>query len=419
MKRLSQHTVRLGLEAVSELLGRLGNPELGLRFIHLAGTNGKGSTGAMLEAALRYSGILTGFFSSPHLLDVRERFRVGGLALSEKEYAECCRIVSSAVRKEDEFTYFELTAALAAVAFRRAGCGAVVWETGLGGRLDATNVVTPLVSVITNIAMDHMALLGDTVEAIAGEKAGIVKPGVPVFAGVMPDAAARVIAARAEALHSLFVPVKPGKFENLRISFGDSGAVQRFNYRGRPVTLPLAGAMQRRNFALAAAVLDYLAPAFGFDASESWGGIASCRWPARCSLLRPGLLIDGGHNADCAEALVQTLSEILPGRRFTVIFGAFRDKDIRPELSGLMKIAGEFVFVPLHEPGRDCYSGEELRSALNGLAFSGEVHECDSAVAAAERFAGTGRMLLATGSLFLAGELLAALAPRDSVLNLV
>ena len=243
---LDMNGIRLGLDATRELARRCGDPENELRFIHLAGTNGKGSTGAMLECALRRAGLKTGFYTSPHLVYLRERFRIAGKAVSEARFA---RATEELVKLADggRFSYFETATVLAMKLFAEEKCDVVVWETGMGGRLDATNVVTPIASVITNIAFDHMKALGNTLAAIAGEKAGIVKAGVPVFYGVMPDEARQVIEARAAELKSPCIG--PGEAEPATAKLVESpdGRVRQcFDYGGHEIELPLLGRMQRR-----------------------------------------------------------------------------------------------------------------------------------------------------------------------------
>ena len=193
--------VKLGLHQTQALFAELGSPEKNLKFIHIAGSNGKGSTGAFLEAGLLNAGFKTGFYSSPHLIEVNERFRINGAVPDSDTVARALTKVRSASEKllEKGFrvTYFEATTAVAALLFAEAKADFVVWETGMGGRLDATNIVTPLASVITSISLEHKEYLGDTLAKIAFEKAGIIKPGVPVFVGcTVPEEALRVIAAK-------------------------------------------------------------------------------------------------------------------------------------------------------------------------------------------------------------------------------
>lgn len=420
---LQMFGIKPGLEATAELMRRVGNPEKGLLFLHLAGTNGKGSTGAMLECMLRGAGLTTGFYSSPHLVDIRERFRVNGIAVSEEDYAafsdELAEAARSRTGRDFTFTYFEFTTVLAAMIFARAGVDIVVWETGMGGRLDSTNVVRPLASVITNIALDHQAWLGDSIEKIAEEKAGIVKPGVPVFTGVMPEEARQVIAEKARAEKSPCFGPPPEITGTVRYCLDGERILQEFQYDGRLIHLPLLGPMQRRNFRLAAQVLNGLAPTLGIDFERAFRAVSSCRWPGRCQQVNSHLIVDGGHNPDGLAALVESLEEAFPGESFSVVFAGFKDKDVAGSLRMLGKIASRFVFSPLSEPERPSYTGSELCELARSERIPVETLEAGNArEALALSLQDRSRKTLVAGSLYLAGEVLSLTGDRSSILNL-
>lgn len=422
---LSMFGIRPGLENTVELLVRAGHPERDLKFIHIAGTNGKGSVGAMLDCALRASGFTTGFYSSPHLIDIRERFRVNGLAVSQEDFDHYAAELAAAARRDTghdcRFTYFEFTTVLAAMIFARAGVDVVIWETGMGGRLDATNVVTPIASVITNIALDHQAYLGDTLEKIAGEKAGIIKPGIPVFLGVMPAKARQVLERRAWQQGAPCSDAASGPLEMEGYRFRDGVFEQEFEFEERRIRLPLLGAMQRTNFRLVASVLKFLVRRLGVDYDRALAGLAGVRWPGRCQMLNPRLLVDGGHNPDGLSALAEALHEIFPEEKFTVVFAGFRDKDVDSSLRLIAPLAGAFRFVPLHESDRPSYSGEELCRMAAGAGIRVPCHAEQNALLAvnAALADGSGRRVLAAGSLYLVGEVLSAFSSRDGVLDLV
>ncbi|MPM79341.1 Folylpolyglutamate synthase [bioreactor metagenome] len=421
---LSMFGIKPGLEATAELMRRVGNPEKGLAFLHIAGTNGKGSTGAMLECMLRSAGFTTGFYTSPHLVDIRERFRVNGLAVSAEDYEAISAELAEAARADTgrnfTFTYFEFTTVFAAMIFARAGVDVVVWETGMGGRLDATNVVRTLASIITNIALDHQAYLGDTVEKIAAEKAGIVKPGIPVFAGSMPDEAFRVIARKAEESSSECFRIPAGIPGPATYRFDGEKTVQEFDFEGRRITLPLPGAMQRRNFRLAAEVVTRLAPKLGLDLDRAFAGLADCRWPGRCQQVSERLIVDGGHNPDGISALKEALAEAFPGEKFAVLFAGFKDKDVAGSLRLLAPVAARFVFVPLAESDRPSYSGEELQTLAKEAGITAETTAAANAAAGLELAARDEKhRTLVSGSLYLAGEVLSHTQPETAILNLV
>ncbi|MDE3165535.1 MAG: bifunctional folylpolyglutamate synthase/dihydrofolate synthase, partial [Acidobacteriota bacterium] len=332
-------TAKLGLDRVALVLDALGRPQERTPFVHVAGTNGKGSTCAMIEAALRAAGRRTGLFTSPHLAEPTERIRIAGEQVSAREFAALFDRVHRAVEGliaagtlETHTTYFETVTAMALVAFAEAACEMVVLEVGLGGRLDATNVVRPRLCVITPVDFDHEAWLGRSLEAIAGEKAGILKPGVPaVMARQRPEAAA-VIEARAAELGIPLARVADWRIEQVALSPTGS----RFLLRGErefAIECPLAGAHQVDNAATAAMALDRL----GLPAADIERGIAAARWPGRLERIceRPEILVDGAHNPAGAAALAAHLDRFYRDRDVTLIFGAMRDKAI-DEIGGLL-----------------------------------------------------------------------------------
>ncbi len=412
---LNMFGIRLGLDATRELLRRAGSPEQDLRFIHLAGTNGKGSTGAMLERALRSAGLTTGFYTSPHLIYTRERFRVNGRAVSADDFDRCTAELAECAGN-GEFSYFEFATVLAALIFCRAGVDVVIWETGMGGRLDATNAVLSEAAVITNIAFDHENHLGHTLAAIAGEKAGIIKPGRPVFYGFLAPEAADVIRDRAAAAGSPSLTPEPPP-ETARYFERNGRLLQRFDYDGESVELALPGRMQRRNFALARIVLRHFAAPWHFDLGAALKGLAEVNWPARCQRLSPRLIVDGGHNPDGIAALVEAVAEVYPGEKFTVVYGAFRDKDYQTCLRRLAGVASQFIFTPIAAEGRPSLSAAELSRIAAPLGVPCRGADC--AVEAVNlALAGTPGQVLAAGSLYLAGEILQAFAPPEAVLDL-
>ena len=417
---LDMNGIRLGLDATRELDRRCGCPDKKLKFIHLAGTNGKGSTGAMLECALRSAGLKTGFYTSPHLVYLRERFRIAGKAVDETRFARAAEELAE-LAKGGSFSYFETATVLAMKLFAEENCDVVVWETGMGGRLDATNVVTPVASVITNIAFDHMKALGSTLAAIAGEKAGIVKPGVPVFRGVMPEEAYRTIEKRAAELKSpCFGPGEDEPECAELAKFPDGRVRQCFEYAGMKIELPLLGRMQRRNFRIVYAVLKHLAPVLGFDFAAALDGIRHTRWPARFQQVDEHLIVDGAHNPDGIGALIEALDEVCPGKKFPIIYAAFKDKHVEHCLPELAKKAKRFYFTPLAQEGRPSFSGAELGELLRNWSDA-QFTPCANAAEALMRSRSENptSTVLSAGSLYLAGEVLTAAAPPSAVLDLV
>lgn len=341
---------RPGLERMRYLLKALGHPEEGMAFLHVAGTNGKGSTAALLESVLRQAGYRVGLFTSPHLLRYNERFRTGGAPISDEALARALsrvRIAAEGLREPP--TQFELLTCAAFLAFREADCDIAVLEVGLGGRLDATNAIPEAaVSVITRIGLDHTALLGDTIEQIAWEKAGIVKPGGTVVLGDREPAVVRVVEAvcreRGAALR-LAPPALP-----LERSLDG----QTFRWEGYDrLSLPLLGAHQLQNAAAALTALELLREQ-GWRIPESAlrRGLESAVWPGRMELAgrAPYLLIDGGHNRQCAEAIAAALRDYFPGRRCRFLLGVLGDKDVTGILQTLVPLAEEIAAVTPDSP---------------------------------------------------------------------
>ena len=414
---LDMFGMRLGLDDIRKHLETVGNPQKGLRFIHIAGTNGKGSTGAMLECALRGAGLKTGFYTSPHLIDIRERFRVNGRTIDRDLFD---RSVEKLARLSEgrRTTYFEFATVLAAMIFKEAQCDAVIWETGMGGRLDATNSVDTSVSIITNIALDHQNHLGNTLAAIAGEKAGILRKNVPLFYGELAPEAKEVILAKAAELGiSAIGPLEetPEKFTSEERA---AGFIQKFSYQGKTITLGLPGRMQRENFRIVYNVLEYLAKEWKFDFAAALNALAFVRWPARLDKIEERIIVDGGHNPDGIRALTESLRELLPGEKFTIVFGAFKDKDVAQSLPLYKDIAAEFIMIPNFEEGRKCHTPEELIAMANALGFA--ARSASSGPEAVELALATAqRRILVSGSLFLAGDVLSARGKLEHALHLV
>jgi dihydrofolate synthase/folylpolyglutamate synthase len=418
---------RLGLETISLLFERLGNPQAGMPFIHVAGTNGKGSVCAMVESVLRAGGYHTGFFSSPHLVSVRERFRVDGRPIASMVMASLLREMIPVVEAMEKSTgygpsYFEITTGLAALCFAREHCDVVLWETGLGGRLDATNAVTPLISVITNIAMDHSEYLGSTLTEIAAEKAGIIKPGIPVVSGETGPEASAVLRSRALANSAPFSGVETlGRVH----AIGGDWSGQRLRVEGTvwgdfDFDCPLVGLHQRENFRVALGVLAQLkAMGWMIERSHLLQGLAAVTWPGRLHLFRrePLLVLDGAHNPAACRILAGTLDELPVSGGWTMIFGAMRDKATEAMLGDLVPYASRFLLVPVLGMSERSQVPSVLHAQLDGLGFSGEVLEFGGVEEALE-FAETRTWpILVVGSLYLVGEALAALGwgERDPV----
>ena len=327
-------TAKLGLDRISAVLAALGQPHARCRFVHVAGTNGKGSSCAMIEAGLRASGLRTGLFTSPHLAQPTERIRIAGRPISNEQFSdsfnrvhECVERLLAAGAIDLHTTYFETVTAMAMLVFAEERTGMVVLEVGLGGRLDATNVVSPDLSVITPIDFDHEAFLGKSLESIAGEKAGILKAGVPaVFARQRPEAAA-VLDRRAAGLG--ITVWRPAPVEDLKLTPRGSS----FQMADLRIACPLAGEHQVENAATAATALLRL----GVQSAVIESGIAGTQWPGRLERVAaaPDIILDGAHNPAGARALAAYIDRFYAGRPVRLIFGSMRDKAV-DEISGIL-----------------------------------------------------------------------------------
>ncbi len=380
--------IKLGLETVHRLLDALAFDSRAVKIIHVAGTNGKGSTCAMLDAVCRAQGYRTGLYTSPHLVSFRERIRLDGRPIPESAVADgLTRLREITTGWTPTPTFFEFATVLALDWLRRQHTEIIVVETGLGGRLDATNAVWPAVSVLTAIDYDHTAWLGDTLALIAGEKAGIIKPGVPVVSAPQDPEAAEVIARtareRGSALHLVTDPL-PSAWP-----------------------LALAGSHQRLNAALA---LDALRAA-GIETSEAarHAGLAQIEWPGRFQPLENGrFILDGAHNPAAARRLAHTWHEVYGDHhQATVILGILRDKDIPAICRALEPLAARFLTVPTRSPR--AASPEELRDALAIVTPGASVRAMPGLDAALEHAPTFPEPVLVTGSFFLVGEALARL----------
>ncbi len=420
---------RPGLSRTVELCERLGNPQNTLRFVHVAGTNGKGSTSAMLASILRSAGYRVGLYTSPFILRFNERMQVNGENISDSELAETTAYVRPrAEAMADTPTEFELITAIALVYFARQHCDVVVFEVGMGGRLDSTNIIcadTVAASVITGIAMDHTAFLGDTPEKIAAEKAGIVKPAVPVvFGGVHPAvgedtvpasayAAAAVIHRTATTVGAPYVEVDHTRLMVRKCDV--FGSVLNFGGH-RDLTIPLAGLYQPYNVATVLTTLEVLADR-GFSVSEEdiRAGLSTVRWPGRFEILcrDPLFIADGGHNPEGIDAAVESIKTYFAGKKIYLVTGVMADKDYTHMIERMGTVAARaFCVRPANERALDPVRYAE---AFRTTGIPAEGYETvEAGVCAAMRAAAAnGVPVLSLGSLYMYGEVRAAVLGKS------
>lgn len=414
---LQKHGIKLGLSSTANLLDRLGNPHLGLKCLHLAGTNGKGSVGAMLEATLLVAGFKTGFYTSPHLIRFSERFRLGGQEISQARVLELMETVWPAVDMREPPTFFEFVTAMAFVYYAQEGAQWTIVETGMGGRLDATNLCRPAATVITNIGLEHQDYLGHTYAAIAWEKAGIIKPGVPLVHGVTQPAARLIVEGRAAELGA---PLhRLGRDLTCRRQADGTFSLNGGLWRLKGLSTSLVGRHQPGNAALALGALEALARAGAPLTPEHFRqGLKQARWPGRLQQHpsgpgEPTLWLDGAHNLPAARALLASLELVRQGRSpLVMVLGVMADKDLAGILGLLVPAADLVVYSrPRYERAA---RPEALAAAAPAGAPPGRVEpDLAQALATARGLAGPEGVVLVTGSLFTVGEALALLTPSS------
>jgi dihydrofolate synthase / folylpolyglutamate synthase len=385
--------IKLGLENIQRLLRELDVLTKGQRVLHVAGTNGKGSVCAMIDAVCRAEGYRTGLFTSPHLVTYRERIQVNGEMISEEKVAEGLVAIRKLVGDwEPHPTFFEITTALALIHFKKCDCEVIVLETGLGGRLDATNAVEPVVSAITPIGYDHQSWLGNSLEEIAREKAGIIKPHVPVVSAAQEPAVEKVLRARAvECEAPIQIVTEP--------------------YTTTP--LALAGAHQQKNASLAIAAMR--AGGIAVREESVVQGLAMVQWPGRFQRWEDRTIIDGAHNLSSASVLTETWREQFGEERATIILAVLRDKDAAGIWVALTPIARR-VILP-HVRSERALAPVDLAKIGRAVSKELAVSIAASFNDAFDQAQAESGLILVTGSLHFAGEALATLSGNMATLE--
>lgn len=393
----------LGLANTRRLAAAVGNPQHGLKFVHVAGTNGKGSTCAFIESIYRAGGYRVGLFTSPHLVRFRERIQVDRQMITQRETIQRVRELREVLGQEPwdpHPTFFEVVTVMALRHFSARQCDVVVWETGLGGRLDATNIVSPLVSVITNVQLDHQKWLGRTRTRIASEKAGIIKPGIPVVTAESSSGPLAVLRQRARQVHA---PLKEVGVHEL----GEHGLSK--------VSLGLRGPHQRINAALAVAAVTAASADFTITRKAMADGLRKVSWPGRFQIVRRSnggqVLLDGAHNPPAARALKEAVGLYFPKTPPALILAIFKDKDWRAICRILVPVSSRVIVTEARS--RRALGRSELARFCRSLGARIPVEESASCGEALRR-AQNERLTLVTGSLYLVGEALQALqAPGE------
>ena len=404
MYGLRRFGIKLGLDVITQILSGLEEPQKAFRTIHVAGTNGKGSVAAMLAAILQAAGFSVGLYTSPHLVHFNERIRIDGRPVSDSEIVDTYRAIRKVQKGDREPTFFEFTTAMALHLFKRHRVDWAVVETGMGGRLDATNVLDPELSIITNISLEHKGYLGNTIAAIAYEKAGIIKPGTPVVTGVrQPSAVAAVenkAAERGAPCHRM------GRdFTSRRSPSG------HFTYRGldhawRHLTTNLVGPHQVENAALALAAAEVLLrKGVAIEEGHLRQGLNHAHWPGRLDIVceEPLIILDGAHNLMAARNLGRYLAEAHPDREIIMVAGILDDKPAAEMLAALLKPC-QLAIITAPAIERAIPSKALLRIANQFIDKLDEIPTVDRAVARALQLVRQDQVICIAGSLYVVGE---------------
>lgn len=421
IETIPKFTVKHPPEHTRELLSRLGNPQEGIKIIHVAGTNGKGSVCAYLNAMLLAGGKKTGLFTSPHLVRINERFQINGEDVSDEQFLNAFLKVEKAAKEyeaegEGHPSYFETLFLMGMLIFKEAGVEYLVMETGLGGRLDATNVVEkPLACIITSISRDHTEYLGDTLEAIAGEKAGIIKAGVPVIYDASQPGPASVIAAKAKEMGSPAWPMEPSFYEMKTQS--REGITFTFAYPGgekAELAIPYVAKYQMMNASLAFYTIHILQDVHDIPKNVLAEGLSKIKWPCRMEMAAPGVIIDGAHNEDGIAQFVSTAGYFAKENEITILFTAVADKHYHEMIGEICEGIHPSHVVATQIDGSRVVPAEVLAEDFRKAGCTDVCAEPEIGAAYEKALGKKGSgMLFCVGSLYLAGELKAYLAKRN------
>ena len=401
---LHRFGIKLGLDIITQILTGLGNPQNAYRTIHLAGTNGKGSVASMLTGILQAAGYTVGLYTSPHLVHFNERIRINGRPVSDAEIVDAYRAIRKVQRGDREPTFFEFTTAMAFHLFNQHKVDWAVIETGMGGRLDATNILAPELSIITNISLEHKGYLGNTIAAITYEKAGIIKPRTPVITGVRQPSAVAVVSERAAELDAPCFRLG----HDFRCRRLPSSA---FHYTGldhdwRNLTTNLLGRHQVDNAGLALAAAEVLMrKGVAIGETHMRHALTHTAWPGRLETVcqEPLIILDGAHNLAAARNLGRYLEETYPDRDIIMVAGILDDKPAEEMLSALLPVCRRAV-ITAPTIGRAIPSAELARIARKFVDEVDEIPTVDRAVARALQIVESGQVIVIAGSLYVVGE---------------
>ncbi|MFH1975896.1 MAG: folylpolyglutamate synthase/dihydrofolate synthase family protein [Pseudomonadota bacterium] len=403
MYGLRRFGIKLGLSTIKIVLSALGNPQNNYSCIHVAGTNGKGSVASALAAILQEAGYKTGLFTSPHLVTFNERIQVNHHLISNKNVVESYNAVNNVHRGSREPTFFEFSTAMALYEFSKEKVDWAVIETGMGGRLDATNIIKPAITIITNISIEHKAYLGNTIEQIAGEKGGIIKKRTPVITGAKQKNAINVLKNIAAKKNAPFYLLG----ESFKTRKNKNGT---FTYHGMEKVWPdmrtgMSGVHQIENAALVLAASEILGEKIDLPVEQIRSGLFKNRWPGRLEIVStsPCIILDGAHNLDAARTLSKFLSKEFYGRKITIIAGMLDDKPYPAMLKSILSVCSRAIFT---KPVIDrALEPEALYEASKGIVKNIKIMpDIKSAIDYAVKTASKDEVICITGSLYVVGE---------------
>ncbi len=408
---LQKYGIKFGLSKTSNLLNVFGNPHRGQKYIHIGGSNGKGSVAAMLESILLRSGLKVGFYSSPHLVRFLERFRINGQEMAPEKAAGIATELMHVITPGHPPTFFEVTTAMALIYFAREKVDIAIMEVGMGGRLDATNVIRPLVSAITNISLEHQFFLGSRLMDIAKEKAGIIKRGVDLVTAATQPSVIRLFESLCEQKKAPFWRVgRDVRYRSDEKGFHYYGL--RRNFKG--LELALKGQFQNRNAALSLAVIELLeGKGFKLSSHDIAEGLKDVSWPGRMQVIsrEPLIILDGAHNPNAIKALARSITCGFAYKRLILVIGVMEDKDIAKIMRGILPIADYVIYTrPIYYRAA---SPERLLKEASPLRKPGKVVPLLSkALDMARAMARPKDMVLVSGSLFTVGEAMTYFDPQ-------
>ena len=408
---LQKFGIKFGLSSTSNLLEKLGNPHIGRRYIHIGGTNGKGSVSAFIAEILHKAGFKVGLYTSPHLVSFTERFRINNKKISHNDVIHFLNIILQAINTNDLPTYFETTTAMALLYFADKNTDIDIIEVGMGGTLDATNIIFPMISIITNVGMDHTEYLGNTIEKIAADKAGIIKPNIPIITGAHNKKALSVLEKKASEISAPLTRIgKDVRYRMIRNSFNYYGKLFRLNN----IKLGLHGDFQAKNAAIAFAAIESLRE-YGLQIEENHlrSGAKDTIWPGRFHMIKKDgytFLLDGAHNFPAINELRNSLQKKFPTQKLILILGIMKDKDIKSIIKAIVPIA-KYVYYTSPKYERSA-KPEQLATEAANLCIPGEIScSIEDAIYKAKKMSEKSDLIVITGSFFTIGEAISLLDP--------